>query len=495
MKRRSIMKLGAVSILSSASAKAKWSHNILSQNFPKLSTQNISLSRMANRTTNLEGIWSLTNIEGVIPKDLKGSLFRVGPGQKKNHKTQLNHYFDGDAYLQEFKFSNGNLTLQAGFIETEQRRQELNSGKMLFDEFGTEAPKRTRKRKNNPNINTLPWGNKLLALSEGGHPSLIDPIDHRFIEYHDFNGTLPSNVGLSAHPKTDPKTLITYGFGIKQGITKSLMVYEMNSSQGTLKELYNLPQKKVFMVHDMMITENYLVFIIPPAYFKLSSIIFDTGSMADALRFEKELGSQLIILDKSGLQKPRIHKIPGNLNFHHGNCYEDKGDLVFNSFMAKDASLLDHIARWHLNTRGKVETSNLFHFRVDIKSGLIKEHKEILKNHDFPTFDKESQGSKQRYLYCAKGGDQTDLMRFRGVTKVDLETHLTATYEAKENEALGEAYFHNTGKNQYLFVPGYDRQRDESFLEILNSKTMQRISRVWQDGYFPLGFHACFMTH
>jgi len=489
------MKLGALGILSNASAKAKWSKKILSNKFINNSSPNNSLSRLANRTTDLEGSWTLTNIEGAIPKDLNGSLFRVGPGQKKNHQTQLLHFFDGDAYLQEFKFNKGNLALRAGFIDTEQRRQEIETGKMLFDDFGTEAPKRTRKRKNNPNINTLPWGDKLLALSEGGHPSLIDPIDHSFIEYHDFNGTLPRNVSLSAHPKTDPQTSITYGFGIKQGITKSLMVYEMNCSQGTLKELYNLPQKKVFMIHDMMITENYLVFIIPPAYFKLSSIIFDIGSMADTLRFEKALGSQLVILNKNGLEKPRVHKLPGHLNFHHGNCYEDNGDLVFNSFMAKDASLLDHIARWHLNTRGKVETSNLFHFRVSIESGSIKEQTLLLKNHDFPTFDKRTQGKRQRFLFCAKGGESSDVMRFRGVTKVDLNTHVTNTYEANSNEAFGEPYHHNTDKNSYLFVPGYDRQRDQSFLDIVNPLDMQRISRAWQDGYFPLGFHASFMTH
>ena len=72
----------------------------------------------------------------------------------------------------------------------------------------------------------------------------------------------------------------------------------MNPQSGKLKELYNLWQSKVHMIHDMMMTENYLVFYIPPAYFKLTDIIFDRGSLADALRYDKKMGSRLIILDK-----------------------------------------------------------------------------------------------------------------------------------------------------------------------------------------------------
>src|SRR5688500_16835800 len=53
------------------------------------------LSWRAYRDPSAEGAWRLTNVEGQVPKDLNGTLYRVAPGQRKNHGVELRHLFDG----------------------------------------------------------------------------------------------------------------------------------------------------------------------------------------------------------------------------------------------------------------------------------------------------------------------------------------------------------------------------------------------------------------
>src|SRR5213083_2466915 len=52
------------------------------------------LSWLAYRTAGTEGAWALTKIEGKIPKDLHGTLYRIAPGQKYNRGIMLKHLFD-----------------------------------------------------------------------------------------------------------------------------------------------------------------------------------------------------------------------------------------------------------------------------------------------------------------------------------------------------------------------------------------------------------------
>ena len=70
------------------------------------------LSWLAYRNPSAEGVWQLTKIEGKVPKELNGTLYRIAPGQKENHGVLLKHLFDGDAFISGFSFRGGNVTLR-----------------------------------------------------------------------------------------------------------------------------------------------------------------------------------------------------------------------------------------------------------------------------------------------------------------------------------------------------------------------------------------------
>jgi all-trans-8'-apo-beta-carotenal 15,15'-oxygenase len=451
------------------------------------------LSWLANKTTKNEGAWASPTIEGSIPKEIKGTLLRVGPGQKETGGTILKHFFDGDAYLQAFQFGYGEVDFKANFIETSDRLAELKAGKMLFDEFGTEAPKKTRRLKNQPNVNIVPWRGDFLALSEGGHPSLLSGKDRSFVKYWDFNGTLDKSVTFTAHPKFEQNG-VGYGYGTKKGITKALVVYKMNPQSGDLEELYNLPQKKVHMIHDMMMTSDYLLFYIAPAFFKLTDIIFDRGTMADALQFKPSMGGRLIVLDKSGTAKPIEIKMPGYMSFHHGNAYQEGNSVCFTSFVAKDDSVLKVIAKWNASNHMATGTPSATQFRVNLETQKVEEERVIADHHDFPSFDQGLTGQKIDELFAVKMGSSNDPMSFLGVSKISITKGILKTFDAGRDETFGEPVFKQIENKGFLFVPGYHRGRDESFLQIFDATELNLISKIWMGGYYPLGFHGNFVT-
>lgn len=145
--------------------------------FDGLAAKNQRLGWLANRTAGAEGSWRLIDTEGEVPQNLTGTLYRICPGQKENHRVALRHLFDGDAFVCGYSFLNGQVTLRARFVETPQRREELKAGRMLYPEFGTPSPPAPEGwipmpgGKNQPSVNVIPWDGHLLGLSEGGAPN------------------------------------------------------------------------------------------------------------------------------------------------------------------------------------------------------------------------------------------------------------------------------------------------------------------------------------
>ncbi len=458
------------------------------------------LSQRANKTIDLEGSWELSDIEGKLPDALTGSFYKIGPGTKEIFGQKLKHYFDGDGYVAKISITDGKAELVSRFIQTPQRMKEQSSGQMLFDEFGTAAPKATREgRKNQPNISIFPWGSDILALSEGGHPAVIDPLTLEFKELTNFKGSLPKNVSFSAHPKIDPKTGDAFAFGIQQGISRALKVYRMNAIDGKCEELYSLNQNHVFMIHDMAMTEDHLVFLIPPVYFKITDIIFAKGSLADALEFDPKLGSKLLVLDKKGIKKPIEMKLPSCLTFHHANAVLNGDVLTLHTFTSSDTTILDVISDWNGPVRAGMTYPDLREMKIDLKNKKLLQDKVLCTEHDFPVFNEKRTGSPYQYLYMTGMGPEHDPFALNRITKMDLLNNKVQSLGMPDQRVCGEAFFierknAQTEDDGWLAFMGYDGNRDESFLEIRDARTLGFEARVWTGIYLPLGFHGKFIS-
>ena len=459
------------------------------------------LSYLAYKTTTIEGSFDLTHIEGQIPSDLSGSFIKIGPGTKELFGNSFNHFFDGDAYVSEFSISPTKSTLKTSFLNTPARVEEQSEGKMLYHEFGTRSPEKKNKgRKNQPNINIIAWNGTLLALSEGGHPIEVAKENFQVKSIYNFKGSLPEKVSFTAHPKFDPDTHEGFAFGTYQGISKALKVFKMNPKNGELIELYSLGQKHVYMIHDMLMTKNHLIFVIPPAFYQIKDIVLDRVPLSKTLKFDRSGNTRVLVLAKDGKARPMEFELPPRLVFHNGNAWEEDGMITFQTFMTDDQSLLELINQWQSDESMSVDAPSMYEIKLDLKEARIISQESLLRSHDFPIMNEKYLGKKNNYLFCASMGNSQDPMAFDGLTKFDLSSQSSSFYPMKKDEMCGEPFF--VAKKQslkeddgYLAYIGYNRELDQSFLEILDATDLKFEARIWAPCYLPLGFHGHFLAN
>jgi all-trans-8'-apo-beta-carotenal 15,15'-oxygenase len=451
------------------------------------------IGRLAVQSPSAEGTWTSLKVEGLIPKDLNGTLYRVAPGQKTNHGVQLKHFFDGDAFLTRYRLREGSATVSARFIQTPERQEETAAGKMLYSEFGTHAPVPGKGGKNQPSINVIRWDGRLLALSEGGHPSAVNAETLAFEEHWDFHGTLPKDVSFTAHPKIDPETGIGYAFGTHHGRDLALMVYRMDLD-GRLTQIAAMPQPDLFMVHDMLLGSEHLVFVVPPVHYDLASLMSGQVTPAEALRYVASEPTRLIVLRKDGIGAPITLEQPAGMVFHHGNLAEARDLLTLDSLLSPDDSVLRFLAEWTNDRPMKFQPTQLTRLSLDLKQRRVTGRSVLSEAQEFPRFDTRMSGKAARHLYTMESRDDFSL---QSIVRHDFTSKSTQRVEADEGHTFEEAVFvpkhGKSGEDEgWLLHQGYSAIRDETYLDIRDAATLDRAARVWTAQHFPIGFHGNF---
>jgi carotenoid cleavage dioxygenase-like enzyme len=452
-----------------------------------------SLGRLAVQAPGAEGTWSVLKVDGTIPEGLNGDLYRVAPGQKTNHGVELRHYFDGDAFLVKYRLRERKATVSARFVATPERQDETATGRMLYSEFGTLAPAPAKGRKNQPSINVIRWDGRLLALSEGGHPSAIDPDTLTFQEHWDFHGTLPTDVTFTAHPKIDLATGAGYAFGTHRGRDLSLVAFRMELD-GTLTQIAAIPQPNFFMVHDMLLGSEHLVFVVPPVHYDLEALWSGRVAAADSLRYMASEPTRLIVVRKDGKGSPITFEQPACMVFHHGNLAETGDSITFDSLMSPDDSILRYIYEWSAEKPTRPRPTQLTRLSLDLTRRQVTGRTVLGEGLEYPRFDSRMSGEAARHLYTL--ADEQDFA-MRALVRYDFDTGTTLRVEARQGHALEEAVFvPRPGKiaegDGWLLHQGYSADRDETYLDIRDASTLELAARVWTGQHLPIGLHGNF---
>lgn len=179
----------------------------------------------------------IDDVEGEVPLELQGTLFRNGPGLLDVNGQSIHHPFDGDGMISRISFINGRVHYRNSFVKTEGYLAEKNAGKILHrGVFGTQKPGGWLanildfKLKNIANTNVIYWGNKLLALWEAAEPHRLDPHTLETLGKEYFHGVLSTGEAFSAHPRFDPSCEQDNGapclvnFSIKPGLSTKITI-------------------------------------------------------------------------------------------------------------------------------------------------------------------------------------------------------------------------------------------------------------------------------
>ncbi len=268
-------------------------------------------------------------VRGEIPDDLHGSYLRNGPNPRFDPIGSFVYPLDGDGMVHRITLADGTASYRNRFVRTpmveleEQRGEAIWSG--LTDGYtppagvvGDDLAGTTREL---PDINVVRHGGRLMAMQESDQPYLLDAGTLATRGREDCDGAML--VGSTAHPKIDPRTgeLVLFTYGLEAPYLHWSVVGADGSAVRGPTPVSGLDAP--LMIHDMALTEKYVVLFANPLVFDLAAVM--TGG--SLLSWQPDRGTRIAFIPRDGGAVRWIDTDPFWV-WHFANAYDNPDGSV-----------------------------------------------------------------------------------------------------------------------------------------------------------------------
>ncbi|MEH6477779.1 MAG: carotenoid oxygenase family protein [Sneathiella sp.] len=436
---------------------------------------------------------------GALPENLRGILYRNGPAQHVVGDMRYHHWFDGDGLVNAFRFSDQGVTHKGRFVRTAKFRSETDTGYAIEQGFGTALPSMRPPPNNDAvnvaNINVIAHGGELLALWEGGSAYRLDPDTLDTLGLKTWSAET-KGLPFSAHPRRDATgTLWNFGYATS---FSALIVYQIAAS-GKLKNVNLIKLPYSSMVHDFMVTEKNLVFILPPFHYNSTK----QGSFLNRFEWRPERGGIALVVDKNDLSNVREIEIPPFWVFHFANAYDEPdGSIAFSCPMYQTPEVMTHgfknIMRGReIGTVGSRFMSGQLH--PGKGSFAYNEISEAAAS-EFPRIDDRWQGNRARLSFLMKSSGELSDVGFDRVCRLDQETGALTFFQFGNEEQAEEHVFVPDPRGDkegqgWLVGTSLDFKRRRMSLNVFDAEKLVNgpIARFETSFPLPLGLHGNFV--
>ncbi|MEI3650895.1 MAG: carotenoid oxygenase family protein [Dolichospermum lemmermannii FEM_B0920] len=447
----------------------------------------------------------IDDIEGEIPPELAGTLFRNGAGLLDINKERLHHPFDGDGMISRITFTNGRAHFRNRFVQTAGYLAEQKAGKILYrGVFGTQKPGGwlanifDLKIKNIANTNVIYWGKKLLALWEAAEPYSLNPQTLETLGNEYFNGVLSKGEAFSAHPRIDPNgTLVN--FAIKPGLSTTITIFELNTNgEITSKQNHSVPG--FCFIHDFVITENYCIFFQNPVDFNPIPFALGISSAAQCIKFQKNQPTRIIIIPrKTQSENVKVLETQAGFIFHHVNAFEVGNEIIIDSICYESLTEVEPNSDYRKTDFDTNSPPQLWRFNLNLSENKVQNQLIDPRPTEFPTIHPNYVGKSYRYLYSAAAHQSTVNAPLQAIFKVDLESGRKQLWSAAPRGFIGEPIFiprrnSQTEDDGWLIALVYDAEHHRSDVVILDAQNLQKgaIAKLHLKHHIPYGLHGSF---
>lgn len=471
------------------------------------------------RSLKQEYAYWIDEIEGEIPTDLHGTLFRNGPGMLDVNGERVNHPFDGDGMICAITFDQGRAHFRNRYVRTDGFKAEQKAGKILYrGVFGTQRSGGALfnafdfKLKNIANTQVIYWSKKLLALWEAAEPHRLDPTTLETLGLEFFEGKLGKGEAFAAHPWVDPSSKFDQGrptlvnFAIKAGVSFTLTLYELNL-EGEMIQRHDYPLPGFAFIHDFAVTPNYCIFFQNSVQFNPLPFIFGQKGAGECIKFQPDQPTKMIVIPRGGGQ-PEIYEMASGFVFHHANAFETTTGLTIDSVCYADIPQLDVGTDFLDVDFQQLQPGQLWRFALDRTTGKVTRDLKLPRCCEFPMVHPALVGRDYRYVYIG-AADQAngENAPLQGLVKVDMHTGQETLWSAAPAGYANEPVFiprsQPDASGCYTQVIGaeddgwlvaliYDGQQEKSAIVILDAQTMQQVARLNLKHHVPYGLHGTF---
>jgi len=432
-------------------------------------------------------------VDGELPTDLAGALYRVGPNPQFAPRGRYNP-LQGDGMIHAFRIDGGRVAYRNRWVRTRQWTLERAAGRALFATSGDprDADPSVAGQPTDGVANThiVSHAGRLLALEEGHGPIEIDPESLDTRGPFTFGGALPRN--MTAHPKIDPETgeMVFFANFPTRAFDGALAYYVADAS-GKIARSATIAGPFTALVHDFSITRERVVFVVCPLTLSLERL----RRGAPPIAWEPQLGTRVGVFPRRAPERVRWYRGEACMAWHTLNAFDDGERVVVDlcrqdapAFPAADGrtppepSLRQYLERWTLDpSSGSISTTRL--------SDVVCE---------YPRIDERRTGIAYRYGYFAAGGGPgTGDLCQRAIARFDHATGAMHTFHLGDRCAVSEPVFvarrgSTSEGDGYLLATVYDEEHNTSHLVLFDATDViyGPIARAHLDHRVPMGFHG-----
>lgn len=432
-------------------------------------------------------------VEGRIPDDLRGTLYRAGPAVYERFGKKVNHPFEADGAITAVRFVEGRVLGASRIVESAGYREEGAAGRFLYNSSARWLD-RVRSafggRSNSTgNTSTFLWQDRLFALMEGGLPLEMDPETLDTLEETDL-GVIPA--AFSAHPHRVASLETTFNFGLRYGRKMEIDLFAL-PDEGAARKLGTVEAPWQSMVHDFIATDRHLLFLLGPVVLNLGRAVLGLADMTKLFRWNPRLGTRLLVVPIDDVGAMRGFELDPFWVWHFANAFEDESGPVLD-FCRSERFVIDDIDL--IIESGEAPVLTRLH--LDLASGKLSETRLSDVACDMPQIHPRVAGSRYESVFL-----QTELLeggeRMRGVSRVDLRRDRVEEWNFPSGHIPGEPVLVPRGEDEddaWILDLVFDPESGTSYLAILDGRRLADgpVATAHFDQAIPLTFHGIFVA-
>lgn len=462
-----------------------------------------------NQSLKQEYDYPIDAVEGEIPSDLEGTLYRNVPAMLDVNGQPLHHPFDADGMICGITFADGQAHFRNRYVRTQGYREEQQAGQILYrGVFGTEKPGGwwanafDFRLKNIANTQVIYWGGKLMALWEASHPHSLDPHTLETLGIETLDGVLQEGTPFAAHPMIDPggegcePRLVT--FGLKSGLSSTITIYELDASARVVKQhAHSIPG--FTFIHDFAITPNYCLFFQNPLSFNPIPFALGLRGPAECLKFHGNRPTKVWIIPRDQSQEMKVLEVQSGFIFHHANAFEQGDEIIVDSVCYQDFPAIDHKLSYRQVEFEKVPPGQLWRFHLNLNTKATRRRSIDQRACDFPFIAPARLAQPHRWVFLGAAHQPAGNAPLQGILKIDPETGEQQLWSAAPKGFVGEPVFvprpGATAEDQgWVLTLVYDAAHDRTDVVILDGTDLHQgpVARLHLKHPIPYGLHGCF---
>ena len=444
----------------------------------------------------------LVVVEGEIPKDLAGTLYRNGPNPMFPPLANKHHWFLGEGMIHALQVEDGRVSYRNRWVRTEQYNVQRKAGRRLIDTaFGGQGlPEAEGVKRNVANTNIVFHGGKLLALDEGNQPVALDANTLDTKGSWDFGGKYQGP--MTAHPKFDPKTgeMMFFGY-MAAGPGSPDISYTVVNAAGevTRADMFKAPYAS--MVHDFITTDEHVIFPIFPATIDVERIMNGGPTIA----WDPDAGSRIGIMARdAGVETIRWFTGDPCYVYHPMNAYTSheggRTRIIADVMKYNRVPLFPNTDGTKASSNLADETSMLVRWTFDLDSNTDTYTEEALNDLgcDFPRLDERYTGLDYRHgYYAALTGEPARGKPFDTLVHADMKTGKRTEYRPGPGKFVMEPVFVPRKESAiegdgWLVSLLYDQSRNLSDFIVMDTDDISKgpVARAELPTRVPFGFHG-----